>query len=74
MEPKAVREALGMTVTQVARACGIHYMTWSKWEKGEQRPPAIARRMLALLLWLNSKGLLQQAVRDLDQGRAQEQV
>ena len=67
MEPKAVRETLGVGVTEMARLCGIHYMTWSKWEKGEQRPPAIARRLFDVLLWLQQEGLLEQAKRDLDE-------
>ena len=66
MDPKAVRETLGLTVTEMSRVCGIHYMTWSKWEKGEQRPPAIARRMFDLLLWLRREGLLEEAVQGLD--------
>jgi len=66
MEPKEVRVALGLNVTEMARVCGIHYMTWSKWEKGEQSPPAVARRMFRLLLWLQSHGLFEQAIRDLD--------
>jgi DNA-binding transcriptional regulator YiaG len=66
MEPKHVRETLGLSVTEMARLCGIHYMTWSKWEKGEQSPPAIARRMFDLLLWLHGRGLIQQAIQGLD--------
>ena len=66
MEPKEIREALGFNVTQMARACGIHYMTWSKWEKGKQNPPAIARRMFDLLLWLQGQGLLVRAIRELE--------
>jgi DNA-binding transcriptional regulator YiaG len=65
MEPKAVRETLGLNVTEMARICGIHYMTWSKWEKGKQSPPAVARRMLDLLLWLHEEGLFDKAMQDL---------
>jgi len=68
MEPKEVREALGLSVTEMARVCGIHYMTWSKWEQGHQRPPAIARRMFDVLLWLHREGLFEQAIRNLDDG------
>ncbi len=35
--------------TEMACVCGIHYMTWSKWEKGEQSSPVAARRMFDLL-------------------------
>ena len=66
MEPKEVREALGLSVTEMARICGIHYMTWAKWEKGKQSPPAIARRMFDLLLWLHRHGQFERAIRDLD--------
>ena len=69
MEPKEVREALGLSVTEMARVCGIHYMTWSKWEKGEQRPPAIARRLFDVLLWLQREGLLERARQDLNNAR-----
>jgi len=69
MEPKAVREALGLNITEMARVCGIHYMTWSKWEKGEQRPPAIARRLFDVLLWLQREGLLERARQDLNNAR-----
>ena len=67
MEPKEVRETLRFSVTGMARICGIHYMTWSKWEKGKQSPPAIARRMFDLLLWLNRQGLFEQVMRDLEE-------
>lgn len=66
MQPKAVREALGLNITEMARLCDVHFMTWSKWEKGERRPPAAARRLFQVLLWLNKEGLLQRAVRDME--------
>ena len=69
MEPKAAREALGLNITEMSHLCGIHYMTWSKWERGAQRPPAIARRLFDVLLWLQREGLLEQAVRDLGDAR-----
>jgi transcriptional regulator with XRE-family HTH domain len=72
MEPKEVREALGLNVTEMARLCGIHYMTWSKWEKGKQNPPAVAKRLFELLLWLHAEGLLERAGRDLEDSREQE--
>ena len=54
-------------VTQMAQICGIHDMTCSKWEKGKQSPPAIAKRLFQLALWLRREGLLEQAIQELDE-------
>jgi len=55
---KEARQTLGLTQQKMADLCGIHRMTWVKWERGEQKPPAIARTHVKCLLWLNEQGLL----------------
>lgn len=56
--PKEARESLGLNQSQMARACGVHRMTWVKWEREERTPPAAALRLIACLLWLDDSGLL----------------
>jgi DNA-binding transcriptional regulator YiaG len=56
---KGARLKLGLTQQKMADLCGIHLQTWVKWERGEQKPPAIARQHVKTLLWLLSENLLE---------------
>lgn len=47
---KEVRLTLGLTQQKMADKCGIHLQTWVKWERGEQKPPAIAKTHVKSLL------------------------
>jgi DNA-binding transcriptional regulator YiaG len=40
---------------ELAKALNIHYETLAKWERGEQKPPAIA--LTALRLYKESKNI-----------------
>lgn len=54
----AVQQKLGMTREALAKAMGVHRQTLAKWQRGEQKPPAVARQLARLLLWLHARGLL----------------
>jgi DNA-binding transcriptional regulator YiaG len=58
INPKEARETLGLTQTQMARACNTHPMTVSKWETGERVPRNQAARLIEVLLWLKSKKMI----------------
>lgn len=52
-----VRKRLGLSIADMAKACGVHRQTWIKWEKGERHPEAAARRLISLLEWLHDQGI-----------------
>jgi DNA-binding XRE family transcriptional regulator len=37
---KDARQALDITIDEMARACGVHRQTWVKWERGERAADA----------------------------------
>ena len=53
-----VQQHLGLTRTELAAVLGVHYQTLTKWQRGEQKPPAVAVQMARLLCWLHARGLL----------------
>jgi len=59
---KEARLTLGLTQQKMADLCGIHLQTWVKWERGEQKSPAIARQHVKTLLWLLDKNLLEKYI------------
>ena len=54
MTPAEARRALGLSQQEMARAMNVHYMTWRKWERGEREPDNAAKRLMDLLVFLNS--------------------
>ena len=57
-DPKEARLRLGLSINDMARACGVHRQTWVKWERGERTPDAAALRLLDVLIWLHSRDML----------------
>lgn len=49
----ATRTALGISVKEMALACGVHRQTLVKWERGEAVPSHATVRFYELLLWLH---------------------
>ncbi len=66
MNAQDLKEALGANTTELARLCGVHRMTMQKWLTGERPPSAAVLRLFELLAWLNERGLLKEAVGDLE--------
>lgn len=58
MTPLETRHALGLSIADMARALDVHRSTWTKWECGDQQPPAVAETAMRMLLFLQSKRLL----------------
>lgn len=58
MDLKDTRIELGLNIRQMAEAMGVHRSTWNKWERNEQQPPAVAIRLIAMLLWIKDKNML----------------
>jgi DNA-binding transcriptional regulator YiaG len=54
-EFKQARTLFGITQKKMADELGIHVDTLGKWERGEQKPPAIA--LTALRLYKESKNI-----------------
>jgi DNA-binding transcriptional regulator YiaG len=53
---KKARTLLGFTQEKMAEELGIHVDTLGKWERGEQKPPAIA--LTALRFYKESKNII----------------
>lgn len=49
------RQKLGLSIAEMAQACGVHRQTWTKWERGERSPDAAAVRLISLLVWLHDE-------------------
>ena len=49
IDVRALREALGMTQEEFARAVGVSFTTVSRWETGRGTPSPLARRQLEQL-------------------------
>ena len=47
---KHARQSLGLSVNAMAQRLGIDRNTYGKWERGEQRAPAIAATAIKWLL------------------------
>lgn len=54
MTPAEARQALGLSQQEMAKTMNVHYMTWRKWERGEREPDNAAKRLMGLLVCLNS--------------------
>ena len=50
--PKAARESLGLSRSEMAEVMGVYYNTWGKWERGERAPDSAAVRLMQILEWL----------------------
>ncbi len=48
-EIKATREGLGLNITQMAALLGVDYDTYSQWERGRYKLPALG---VTLFRWL----------------------
>lgn len=51
-------ENLGLSVSEMAQALGVHRQTYTKWERGEREPSAATARLIETLIWLKSQKLL----------------
>lgn len=60
------RAELQFSIADMARTMGIHRQTWTKWERGEQRPPAVAIRLIAVYISLYRRGILSRIVADVN--------
>lgn len=55
---REARESLGMNQSEMARAMGVHRVTYTKWERGENRITASPATMIRMLLHMQSNGML----------------
>jgi DNA-binding transcriptional regulator YiaG len=55
---KQIRELLGLTQSEMARACNTSIGTVTKWDQGQRAPRGQAARLIEVLLWLKSKNML----------------
>lgn len=49
---------LGMTQSDMARAMGVHRVTYTKWERGENAITAAPATVIRMLLHMQSKAVL----------------
>lgn len=57
-EIKDARVMLGLTQSGMASAMGVHRVTYTKWERGENAITAAPATMIRMLLHMQSKGVL----------------
>lgn len=55
---KEARESLGMNQSEIARAMGVHRVTYTKWERGENRVTASPETSIRMLLYMQASGVL----------------
>lgn len=55
MTPQEARQKLGLSIAEMAQACGVHRQTWTKWERGEREPDKAAQRLIKVLVWLHDE-------------------
>jgi DNA-binding transcriptional regulator YiaG len=58
IDTKRTREQLGLSQSEMARACNTSIGTVTKWDQGQRIPRAQAVRLIEVLLWLKSKNML----------------
>jgi DNA-binding transcriptional regulator YiaG len=46
---KSIRLRLRLTQAEAARIVGVEPNTWARWERGERRPLAPARKLIEML-------------------------
>lgn len=46
---KSIRLRLGLTQAEAAHLVGVDPNTWARWERGERRPLAPARKLIDML-------------------------
>jgi transcriptional regulator with XRE-family HTH domain len=46
---KSIRLRLRLTQAEAARLVGVDPNTWARWERGERRPLATARKLIDML-------------------------
>lgn len=55
---KEARESLGMNQSEMACAMGVHRVTYTKWERGENAITAAPATVIRMLMHMQSKGVL----------------
>lgn len=55
---KLARQSLGLNQSEMARAMGVNRVTYTKWERGEQRITAGPKTEIDMLLYMHSIGAL----------------
>jgi DNA-binding transcriptional regulator YiaG len=58
MDLKKVRKNLNFSQVKMAHACGVHPMTYAKWERRERTPGNAAIQLINVLQWLDKQGIL----------------
>ncbi|MBI3310409.1 MAG: helix-turn-helix domain-containing protein [Serratia liquefaciens] len=53
---------LGFSKAEMARALMVHYNTYDKWERGEQKPPAVVYASVNMLIFMKEKEVLSEWV------------
>ena len=74
MNAQELKDNLGVSTAQLARFCGVHWMTMQKWLTGERPPSAAVLRLFGLIAWLHAHSNLEQAMRDLGDARRPERT
>lgn len=64
--PAELRKQLGVSQGKMAEICNTAIGTVRKWESLEQSPSGPSLRLLHILVWLKSRGLLDKCIRDIE--------
>lgn len=55
---KQARQSLGLNQSEMARSMGVNRVTYTKWERGEQRITAGPKTEIDMLLYMQQCGVL----------------
>jgi transcriptional regulator with XRE-family HTH domain len=52
-----IRKILGLNISQMAQAFGVHRYTYVKWERAERNPSDAVKRLADIFMWMAKDGL-----------------
>jgi DNA-binding XRE family transcriptional regulator len=62
---RETRRMLGKNQAEMAEIVGVHRQTLGKWERGEQRIPAVARRLFRIVAILSDREMLEDVLAEI---------
>lgn len=65
INPKEARIRLGLSQSEMAKACNTSIGTVTKWDQGQREPRGQAIQLIKLMLWLKKRDLLTEWLKEI---------